>query len=190
MISNQKKCSCCNKIKPLSEFHKDKNKSDGLCSSCKFCNNSRARKYYNLLVPWKKTYKIIFNRCNNKNYNEFIYYGGRGIKCLINVEELKILWFRDKAYDMDRPSIDRIDNDGNYTFENCRFIELSENVKKNKFKPILQFDVDGNFIARFKSAREADRLTGISYKKISSVLCGKQKQTYGFIWRFENHENQ
>lgn len=128
----------------------------------------------------KKTYKIIFNRCNNKNYNEFIYYGGRGIKCLINVEELKILWFRDKAYDMDRPSIDRIDNDGNYTFENCRFIELSENVKKNKFKPILQFDVDGNFIARFKSAREADRLTGISYKKNQFSIMRKTETNVWF----------
>jgi hypothetical protein len=80
--------------------------------------------------PWIYTLKDINQRCNNNSRPYYKYYGGRGIQCLITAEELKELWFRDKAYEMKKPSIDRIDNDGNYEFNNCRYIEQGENTKK------------------------------------------------------------
>jgi hypothetical protein len=46
---------------------------------------------------------------------------------LIKRLEIKELWFRDKAMLMINPTIDRIDRNGNYTKENCRFIEAKEN---------------------------------------------------------------
>lgn len=69
-------------------------------------------------------------RCNNKNNHGYKYYGARGIKALLTREEIKELWFRDKAYELKQPSIDRIDSNGNYEFCNCQFIEMVENNKK------------------------------------------------------------
>lgn len=43
-MAKVKKCSKCNKEKELTYFTKDKQKKDGLRSSCKECNNSYARK--------------------------------------------------------------------------------------------------------------------------------------------------
>ena len=56
-------------------------------------------------------------------------YFKRGIKNKITRDDLKVLWFRDKGYAMKRPSIDRIDSDGDYTFDNCRYIEQAENAR-------------------------------------------------------------
>ncbi len=41
-----------------------------------------------------------------------------------------VLYYRDGADKMKKPSIDRIDNNGDYTYENCRFIEMAENSRK------------------------------------------------------------
>lgn len=38
-----KHCNKCDTTKPLSEFHKNKNKKDGHASTCKACNNARVR---------------------------------------------------------------------------------------------------------------------------------------------------
>ncbi len=46
--------------------------------------------------------------------------------------DFKILWFRDKAYELKSPSIDRIDNKKGYVAGNCRFIELSENTRNGR----------------------------------------------------------
>ena len=59
---------------------------------------------------WLTIYVNIGQRCNNPNHNSYKNYGGRGIQRLITSVELKELWFRDKAYLMKKPSIDRIDN--------------------------------------------------------------------------------
>lgn len=59
-----------------------------------------------------------------------MYYGGKGIKCLLSFEDVMNLWNRDKANLLSRPTIDRIDPNGNYKLENCRFIENSENVRR------------------------------------------------------------
>ena len=39
---------------------------------------------------------------------------------------------------MKRPSIDRIDTNGDYTLENCRYIEFSQNIKRPRAKRCLE----------------------------------------------------
>ena len=51
-------------------------------------------------------------------------------------------------------------------------------------KTVNQYDVDGNFINTYKSAREAERITGIGYKMISRVCNGGRPHTHGFVWKF------
>ncbi len=41
-----KRCSTCKQYKPLTEFHKDKYRKDGLATSCKECACASSRKYY------------------------------------------------------------------------------------------------------------------------------------------------
>jgi hypothetical protein len=88
----------------------------------------------NFSIPWRSSYFNAKNRCNNKNGQNYKTYGGRGIKFLINIEEVGEIWVRDRAYEMERPTIDRINNDGNYEFSNCRFIEQSENATKGNLE--------------------------------------------------------
>ena len=80
--------------------------------------------------PWSRTYQTIWSRCNGKTHKTYRFYGGAGIKLIISHEELKQLWFRDKAYEMKHPSIDRIDSKGHYEINNCRYIEMEENRKR------------------------------------------------------------
>ena len=71
----------------------------------------------------------IRQRCNNPKKKEYVNYGGRGIKCLLSIEDILFLRRRDGADDMKHPSIHRINNDGDYTLENCQYLELSEHMK-------------------------------------------------------------
>jgi hypothetical protein len=156
-----KNCITCNILKSFLEFYHDAKSNDGFQSSCKKCiciqkklyyqhnaekikKNRRLYKIQNKELikqrerndrknnPWKYTLYYIKKRCSITTNHAYKDYGGRGIKCFITQEELKHLWFRDKAYNMKKPSIDRINNDSNYCLENCRYIELSENtIKRN-----------------------------------------------------------
>lgn len=75
----------------------------------------------------KKLLQNITSRCCNPNAKAFNRYGGRGIENVLTLDDLRILWERDSAGSLARPSIDRRDVDGHYAFENCRFIEAIEN---------------------------------------------------------------
>lgn len=73
--------------------------------------------------------KSMKSRCENPSNPAYCYYGGRGIKCLITKDDLAYLWNRDNADLLKKPSVDRIDNNGNYCVSNCRFIESSLNSR-------------------------------------------------------------
>lgn len=82
-----------------------------------------------------KVYRAFYNikaRCTNPKTNRFNVYGGRGIKSLLTLPDLQFLWERDAAALMVRPSIDRIDADGDYTLENCQWIEFDANRAKRR----------------------------------------------------------
>jgi hypothetical protein len=76
--------------------------------------------------PWYIKWDTVRKRCSYKSG----LYAIKGIKNLLTCEDVKFLWFRDKAYLMKKPSIDRINTKGNYEIRNCRFIELSENCRQ------------------------------------------------------------
>lgn len=74
--------------------------------------------------PWLKHLRYARYRCSSSGP-----YYKNGTKCLLTKEEIKDLWFRDKAYLLNKPSIDRKNAKGNYTSKNCRFIERGENTR-------------------------------------------------------------
>jgi len=76
----------------------------------------------------------VEHRCHNPNDKRFDSYGGRGIHCRITLQDLQILYERDRPDLMLRPSIDRRDSDGDYTIENCRFIEMRDNAQQRKYR--------------------------------------------------------
>ena len=73
--------------------------------------------------------------------------------------------------------------------ENCYFPLAIENKRNSAIarngKPVIQYDLDGNEIARFRGQNEAGRLTGISGANISQVCNNLRKTAGGFIWRYE-----
>ena len=75
-------------------------------------------------------------RCSNKNYKQFMDYGGRGIK----VCDRWMQSFENFVADMgERPSreysIERIDNDLDYNKDNCKWALRSEqNANKRRYR--------------------------------------------------------
>jgi hypothetical protein len=57
-------------------------------------------------------------------------------------------------------------------------------------KPVMQFDLKGNFIARYASQGDAVKATGIAQANISAVCRHKQYQTKGFVFMFESEFNE
>lgn len=88
-------------------------------------------------------YRNIKTRCNNPNSDSYNDYGGRGIKLCDEWDEHYPTfrkWALDNGYS-EELSIDRIDNDGNYTPENCKWstsIEQNNNKRNN-----INITVDG-----------------------------------------------
>ena len=181
-------CSKCKIEKGLDEFifcNRTKDKKSFRCKTCRNLFLQDYRKKY----PWKATLGNIKQRCNNPNFTFYQYYGGKGILCLITEEELKKLWFRDKAWLMKKPSIDRKNSNKNYTFKNCRFIEKSTNSARvdqtSKLKLIKQCDLDGKFIKLWRGIVYVEKTLGFNHSDISAVCHKKQKTAHGFIWKFK-----
>lgn len=61
---------------------------------------------------------------------------------------------------------------------------IGEAVRNALSKPIIQYDLSGKEVSRYKSVRAAGRENNFSPSEISFCCIGKRKQAYGFIWKY------
>jgi hypothetical protein len=122
-----KLCTKCHHVKLLSEFYVDKAQKDGYKYECKICSyvfEKRTKQH----SPWYKHLKASRQRCNDKNATNYKWYGLKGIQCLITIQEIKLLWNRDKAWLFKEAHLSRKNHNDNYTFDNCFFSSKKQNV--------------------------------------------------------------
>ena len=116
-----------------------------------------------------KEYRIwsrMKERCNSANCSTYKYYGGRGIKVCER-------WSGDDGFenfytDMGAipkgKSIDRINNNGDYSPENCRWATIVEQNNNRRYNRILEFRGESKTLAQWSG------ITGIKPSAIRERL--------------------
>lgn len=60
---------------------------------------------------------------------------------------------------------------------------------KKRTKPVLQYDLDGNFIKEWNSVREASLALKTEQKTIRNSCLGKPSKNTIFKWKYKNHKD-
>lgn len=145
-------CICdCGEVRAVNYYHL----KSGHTSSCgcygkevllksNITHGLRHTAGYNVWISMK-------DRCENENNISYHNYGGRGIKVCDRWKNSVENFFRDMG---DPPSaehqIDRIDNDGNYCPENCRWVTRKENCRNTRSNKFIFFNGENLCLAEWQ----------------------------------------
>lgn len=113
--------------------------------------------------------------------------------------ELYVGWVNSGYNSNKAVSVDRIDNNKGYEFNNIRLMSWKDNNRLankdmragrlingvNPQKSVEQYTFCGKLLNDYPSLREASRITGIDRKKISDVCYEKKVSVDGYIFKFK-----
>lgn len=99
-------------------------------------------------------------RCNNKNRLDYKYYGGKGVKIYEPWEEYKAFkqWAIKNGYSK-KLTIDRIDFNGDYEPNNCRFITIEEQQKNKSNNRMLEYRSEVKTLSEWSKEYGINRVT-------------------------------
>jgi len=191
-------CSKCFKKKLTSEFYKQMDCNMQVQSECRKCNIDRIKLY-------SKTKKGLITRIYS-NQKKSAKQRSQNAPSYTKLELKVWLYSQELFHELYNnwvisgykneliPSCDRINDYKSYTLYNIQLMTWQENrnkshinldrKRKNKqCKPVIQFDVDGNFIKKYYSISEAVRKTGIN--KIGTCCRNKRKTAGNYVWKYK-----
>lgn len=138
-IGNTTSCGC-----RLSDMLKERNSTHGMSK-------------HPLYGMWQR----MWQRCTDEGCGDYKYYGGRGITVCDRWKN-----FEDFLLDVgERPhkyTLDRIDNNGPYSSNNCRWASRKEQTNNRDITKTLSFN------GETKSLAEWSEVTGIKYRTIKA----------------------
>jgi hypothetical protein len=108
------------------DYFKENFKQNYLKNPNKFIEKSKKYREEN---PWKIDFTTMLQRTTNPKQIRFENYKDKYGD--VTVEDFKEVWNRDKAYLMDKPEIDRKDNDRGYFKDNIQYLERKEHLIKS-----------------------------------------------------------
>ena len=137
-------------------------------------NEKRAKRLTTHGMTDTRLYNVwtaIKRRCYNPNCSEYHRYGGRGISmCDEWKNDFMVFynWAITHGYDESAPrgvcTIDRIDCDGDYSPNNCRFVTQKQQMNNVRTNHLLQYNDETHTMA------EWGEITGINPLKISNRI--------------------
>ena len=137
------KCDCGNQLEVIGESLRSGNtKTCGCSRESHGCADDRL---YSVWCTMKA-------RCNNPNKNNYASYGARGIVVCdewLNSFTAFRNWALENGYDYDAPygkcTIDRIDVDGNYCPENCRWVDAEIQARNRRNIPRVKRGIEVDY---------------------------------------------
>lgn len=174
MIFNAR-CDCGNLIqKKYSEIKYGSYKSCG----CQRWNGNR--KTHGMTgEPEHKAWVKMRERCNNPREIGYARYGGRGIKVCSRWAESFDNFFDDMGLKPSpKHSIDRIDNDKDYSPDNCRWATRTEQCRNRRSNVVLEYNGERKIL------REWSEQTGVS----ETLLRGRLRRGWSIKDSFEKEK--
>jgi len=105
------------------------------------CVRKRTKVKYDIGM-YKDCYHVWWNmiqRCENKKAISYPNYGGRGISVCEEWHDFEN-FYKDMGKRPKGKQLDRIDNDGNYCKENCRWVSSKENMRNRNNKVFVTYN--------------------------------------------------
>lgn len=111
-------------------------------------------------TPIYSLWSSMKSRCYNKKLPTYKYYGGRGIKVCDRWHEFKN-FFDDMGLRPEEKTLDRIDNNSDYSPENCRWATIEEQSRNRRDIIIIK-----NELGEKETLQDFCVRTGVNYGSV------------------------
>ena len=173
------RCVRCGKIKTIDKYSLIRGKS----KRCRACSASIQKSTKWTGNPIRYIYSGMWQRCYDKNHKQYAYYGANGIKICdewLNDRTTFYEWAVSNGYQKGM-SIERIDNELDYSPTNCKVIPKNEQSKNRDTTLWIMFNGEKLCLA------DACRKTGFVYDSVQMYRrrkhCSPQEAFDHFVLR-------